>query len=329
MVPSIAGLAISSRPQVVRAHRTARFVLSVVNRGNTALDVALGAVDPERLVVAQLEPPNLVLPPATAADVLMTLKGPRMFVGTELDRPITVEATAAIVPPATTPHGAGAGAAGTRHPDSADLPAVVGTRDGRRARARTADRDLPGHPQAATVAHPRSAHRADPAVDHRAVGRGVPVRPRPGVRRRPADQIRAGERGIVLRRPQAERRWSATAGARRASRCQGRRRRPRGRRPRRWRRRRRPPRSGQPVQVPGLPDRPDRRAAQGRHPAVRSGRGDQRHGGREVLRPTGGPDHWSRRSAAPPPAHRRRSARLPPRPTAPTRCRGCSPATTC
>ena len=103
MVPSIAGLAISSRPQVVRAHRTARFVVSVVNRGNTALDVALGAVDPERLVVAQLEPPNLVLPPATAADVLMTLKGPRMFVGTELDRPITVEATAVIVPPATTP----------------------------------------------------------------------------------------------------------------------------------------------------------------------------------------------------------------------------------
>ena len=146
MVPSVAGLAISSRPQVVRAHRTARFVVSVVNRGNTALDVALGAVDPERFVVAQLEPPNLVLPPATAADVLMTLKGPRMFVGTELDRPITVEATAVIVPPATTPT-APAGVAGTRHPDSADLPAAVGTRDGRRARARTADRDLPGYQQ--------------------------------------------------------------------------------------------------------------------------------------------------------------------------------------
>ena len=103
LVPSIAGLAITSRPQVVRAHRTARFVLSVANRGNTALDVALSAVDPERLVVAQLEPPSLVLPPATAADVLMTLKGPRMFVGTELDRPITVEALATIVPPSTAP----------------------------------------------------------------------------------------------------------------------------------------------------------------------------------------------------------------------------------
>src|SRR6185312_1196050 len=103
LVPSVAGLAITSRPQVVRAHRTARFVLSVVNRGNTALDVTLSAVDPERLVVAQLEPPSLVLPPATAADVLMTVKGPRMFVGTELDRPITVEALATIVPPATAP----------------------------------------------------------------------------------------------------------------------------------------------------------------------------------------------------------------------------------
>src|SRR6478735_2238406 len=103
LVPSIAGLAISSRPQVIRAHRTARFVLTVVNRGNTALDVTLGAVDPERLMTDQLEPPSLVLPPATAADVLMTVKGPRMFVGTELDRPITVEATATIVPPSIAP----------------------------------------------------------------------------------------------------------------------------------------------------------------------------------------------------------------------------------
>src|SRR6478736_5212276 len=45
VVPSVAGLGLSSRPQVIRAHRTAEYVLTVVNRGNTTLDVVLSATD--------------------------------------------------------------------------------------------------------------------------------------------------------------------------------------------------------------------------------------------------------------------------------------------
>ena len=93
------GLGLSAMPQVVRSRRTARYVLTVANRGNTALDVALSAGDPERSVAATMEPPRLSLAPATAADVVLTARGPRMILGNELDRTITVTATARVVQP--------------------------------------------------------------------------------------------------------------------------------------------------------------------------------------------------------------------------------------
>ncbi len=97
LVPSAPGLALSARPQVVRAHRNARYVLTVNNRGNTALDVALSAVDPERSIQVVLEPARLVVPAASAAEVVVSARGPRMLLGSEIDRPITINASAGIL----------------------------------------------------------------------------------------------------------------------------------------------------------------------------------------------------------------------------------------
>ena len=131
LVPSMPGLGLSAMPQVVRSRRTARYVLTVANRGNTALDVALSAADPERSVAATMEPPRLSLAPATAADVVLTARGPRMILGTELDRTITVTATARVVQPgeATAPAYSPAlptPPAPATHPDPTPVPAEPG-----------------------------------------------------------------------------------------------------------------------------------------------------------------------------------------------------------
>ena len=110
LVPSAPGLALSARPQVVRAHRTPRYVLTVNNRGNTALDVALSAVDPERSIQVVLEPARLVVPAASATEVVVSVRGPRMLMGSEIDRPITITASADVAEPGAAAHRAGAAA---------------------------------------------------------------------------------------------------------------------------------------------------------------------------------------------------------------------------
>jgi 5-hydroxyisourate hydrolase-like protein (transthyretin family) len=99
VVPQAAALGLGTSPQLVRAHRHARFILTVTNRGNVALDVALKANDPEKAMSVVLTPSRLTVQAGQAGDVVVTVRGPRMILGTDLDRLITLTGLARPVSP--------------------------------------------------------------------------------------------------------------------------------------------------------------------------------------------------------------------------------------
>jgi hypothetical protein len=88
------GLALAAQPRMIRARRGARFVLELRNDGNVALDVTFTAVDADRAVRTELAPASLHLEAGAVAPVLLTVRGPRMITGGDVDRTVTV-ATAA------------------------------------------------------------------------------------------------------------------------------------------------------------------------------------------------------------------------------------------
>jgi hypothetical protein len=94
LVPTRPDFRLAVRPEVVRAHRTGRFVLTVTNAGNVPLTVSLAAADPERAVTPRVMPERLLLDSGRSGEVLVEARGPRMVFGSEIDRPITVTATA-------------------------------------------------------------------------------------------------------------------------------------------------------------------------------------------------------------------------------------------
>ena len=103
MVPTRAEHILAVRPQVVRAHRKARFVVTVTNTGNVRLEVALIATDPEKVITPQVTPQRMLLEAGRSCDVLVEVRGPRMILGSELDRPVTVTATATVEGTSTDP----------------------------------------------------------------------------------------------------------------------------------------------------------------------------------------------------------------------------------
>jgi hypothetical protein len=94
-------LSVSARPgvrltrdrELVRARRSGRFVLAVENSGNVALDAALTAKTPER-TGATFAPASARVEPGEVVPVLLRVKGPRMFTGSELDRAVALTLTA-------------------------------------------------------------------------------------------------------------------------------------------------------------------------------------------------------------------------------------------
>lgn len=94
LVPTRPDFRLAARPEVVRAHRTGRFLLTVTNSGNVPLTVSLAASDPEKAVTPRVMPERLLLGAGRSGDVLVEARGPRMIFGAELDRPVTVTATA-------------------------------------------------------------------------------------------------------------------------------------------------------------------------------------------------------------------------------------------
>jgi hypothetical protein len=93
-VASRPGMRLDAQPKLIRARRSARYVLELVNYGNVPLDVTLSASDPDRLVQAAFDPGRRRVEPGAVAAVIMVLRGRRMFTGAEVDRTITVRAEA-------------------------------------------------------------------------------------------------------------------------------------------------------------------------------------------------------------------------------------------
>jgi len=94
LVPARPELTLSCRPQLIRARRQARFAVLLTNSGNVPLDVELAAVDADRAVRTAFQPARLRVEAGSAATCLLTVRGPRMITGAELDRTLTVQATA-------------------------------------------------------------------------------------------------------------------------------------------------------------------------------------------------------------------------------------------
>ncbi len=130
LVPQAPAIGLASSPAVVRAHRAARFVLTVANRGNVPMDVSLTANDPEKAISVVLEPNRLTVPAGLAGDVVVSVRGARMIMGSDLDRPITLTAEARPLTAAPVPAPASLAAAPLTGQYSADtqtalLPALL------------------------------------------------------------------------------------------------------------------------------------------------------------------------------------------------------------
>jgi 5-hydroxyisourate hydrolase-like protein (transthyretin family) len=93
-----ADYSVTSQPRTIRARGSARFVLVVANEGNVGLDVELTAVDVDRSISYELSPAGMKLEPGTSAPALLTIRGPRMITGNEIERPVTLQARATTLP---------------------------------------------------------------------------------------------------------------------------------------------------------------------------------------------------------------------------------------
>jgi hypothetical protein len=98
-VPRAPAVELVSRPERVRARRTGRFIVTVSNRGNAHLDVNLSATDPQKNCAISVVPQAITLPPGESAEAVVTVRGRRIWMGTEQDRPLVAQATARAVTP--------------------------------------------------------------------------------------------------------------------------------------------------------------------------------------------------------------------------------------
>lgn len=91
-------LSVSARPDVlltadpesVRSKRAGRFVLTVHNTGNVALDASLATRQEDKRTRTRFSAEEIHVPPGTAVPVILNVKGPRLFTGSEVDRTVNV-----------------------------------------------------------------------------------------------------------------------------------------------------------------------------------------------------------------------------------------------
>ncbi len=84
---------LSTSPQTVRAKRSGRFVLTVENTGNVALDTDLSAGAEDRRITTRFSPESLHVEPGMAGRAILVVRGPRMLTGSEVDRLVKVDLT--------------------------------------------------------------------------------------------------------------------------------------------------------------------------------------------------------------------------------------------
>ncbi|KQW45984.1 hypothetical protein ASC77_18945 [Nocardioides sp. Root1257] len=77
-------------PQTIRSKRTGRFVLNIENSGNVALDAVLSSTQEDKRTKTRFTPETVHVEPGASTPVILAVKGPRMFTGSETDRMVTV-----------------------------------------------------------------------------------------------------------------------------------------------------------------------------------------------------------------------------------------------
>ncbi|QDB79136.1 carboxypeptidase regulatory-like domain-containing protein [Georgenia wutianyii] len=87
-------LSLAAVPSAVRAGRRAGFELAVRNTGNVPLDVALRATDTDRSVESRITPSAVHVEPGAVAACAVQVRGPRHLLGSDVERPLRVTATA-------------------------------------------------------------------------------------------------------------------------------------------------------------------------------------------------------------------------------------------
>jgi hypothetical protein len=90
LVAPHAAVQLRVRPALVRARRRGSFVVECINRGNVPLELALSAVDPDRSLRCSFEPSTVTVEPAAMRTSILTIRAPRLLVGNEIDRPVTI-----------------------------------------------------------------------------------------------------------------------------------------------------------------------------------------------------------------------------------------------
>ncbi len=92
VVPQNPGLQISAHPRMIRSRRTSRFVMTLTNQGNVALEVTLKAGDPESALAIRCRPAVLTVPAGATVEPIVEIKSRRMILGSDVDRTVTVVA---------------------------------------------------------------------------------------------------------------------------------------------------------------------------------------------------------------------------------------------
>lgn len=98
-VPRAPAVELVSRPEMVRARRTGRFIVTATNRGNAHLDATLTATDPQKNCAISVVPQAVSLPPGESAESVVTVRGRRIWMGTEQDRGLMAQVSARAVAP--------------------------------------------------------------------------------------------------------------------------------------------------------------------------------------------------------------------------------------
>lgn len=90
VVAAVQDLSVDVRPQSVTGGRRALLGLTVENRGNVPVDLAVRASDAEGMLHFALEHPHLVVPPASTVRTRVALSGRRPLIGSPTPRIITL-----------------------------------------------------------------------------------------------------------------------------------------------------------------------------------------------------------------------------------------------
>ena len=86
-------LNVSATPKMIRARRSARFVVQLSNVGNVPLEVSLRANDADRSCEHRFSQDSVRIEAGTTVALFLTVRCPRLLAGSEIGRSVTVEAT--------------------------------------------------------------------------------------------------------------------------------------------------------------------------------------------------------------------------------------------